>query len=212
MLLCQPMARNPSGRRSVLFHHLGCACRHVVASPIAEVLHVDTASAAVVRAALRVQGHEENGWFARAIRTNSRDQFSNALASYVELSKQTEKAPQLDAKGWAGLIGPRQGRTESAVSATPLDMHCNKCGSDIHRTPTQLVGAAQKHPGQRQAGGPLVAYLADRGEVVYRIDEYAEQLAIRDRRAQRAVRRRMGAIGTRGGAAMADWILELTSL
>jgi hypothetical protein len=189
------LANSSSGHRTVVFCHLACACRHAVVSRIAEAFYVDTASPVLVRTGLsRVHGHEEHGWYARAIRPLGRDKFTWTLAASLNLSAQMSTAPQLDAKGWAKTIGPEQGRTEPAASETPLDLYCNKCGVRIRRPAAELVGAAQKHPGQHEPGGKLVAYLADRGEVVYRIDAYAEQLTTRDLRAQGAARRRTAAV------------------
>ncbi len=178
----------------MVFCHLACACRHAVASPMAEAFYIDTASPAIFRTVLIAHGHKEDGWFARVTRAHSRDQFTRTLVSYLDLSAQKSTAPQLDAKGWATLVGPRQELPEPAVSATPLNLYCSKCGVRVRCTPAPLVEAAQKHPGQQQPGVQLLAYLADRGEVVYRIDDYAEQLVTRDLRAQRAARRRTGAV------------------
>ena len=209
MLASQPMASNSSGHRlvpphdlvansaaghrSVEFHHLGCACRHAVASKVAEVLYLDTATPDLERKALKVlEGHEAPGWYAKTFRVPGRDQWgkthADSLAYVVELQQAT--TAQLVAARWAKVLLPRRNyRTQPAASTTPMAMYCRKCCVAIHRTPMQLVDAAQRHPGQRQVGGQLIAYLADRGEVVYRIDDHAEQLAVRDRRAQRAAHR-----------------------
>ncbi|HXY43002.1 MAG TPA: hypothetical protein VEH29_02335 [Acidimicrobiales bacterium] len=57
-------------------------------------------------------------------------------------------------------------------------LRCSKCGRRLVVSIERLVTAARARP--TQATG---FYLADRGEVVYRFDSHAEELARRDRRA-----------------------------
>lgn len=163
--------------RTVRFHHLLCAVHHRVESPIAEALCIGTGEGAQ--------------WFARSIRAQTRDEFQKSLAFALESSSKVLDSQPLDERAVAKLIGPMQGRLEPGESASPLDCHCTKCGQVVTTTPARLVAGASGHAGS--------LYLADRGEVVARLDGYAEQLAARDQRAQKAARQRTRAIAAQGG-------------
>lgn len=150
---------------------------HQVESPIAEALCIDTA-----------QGGQ---WFVRSIRPQARDEFQKSLAFALDSFSKILHNQPLDERAVAKSIGPMQGGLEPGEAASPFDCHCVKCGQDMTTTPVRLVAVASKD------GGPL--YLADRGEVVARLDGYAKQLATRDRRAQRVARQRMASIAAEGG-------------
>lgn len=171
MLASRPMPNKPRGCRLVVFHHLGCAFRFAVDSPVARVRHVDEPT-----------WPEDTRWFAQVLQPQSRDQFQKSLAFAIDSLSKTPRNKPLDVKGAAGLIEPMHGRLELGSSTLNLGIHCKKCGTDIDGTPAQLVRAARRHPGQQSAGDQLVAYIADRAEVLYCLDDYAGQLVARDLR------------------------------
>ncbi len=172
-----PRPPDVSERPAVRFLHLLCAARHRVESPIAEAICIDTA--------------EGWRWLVRSIRPQSRNQFRKSMAFTLEAFSNMHQQP-LGEEAVAKLIGPMQRRLEPGESTSPFDSHCVKCGLVLTTTPAGLVAGAMNH------GGRDRLYLADRGEVVSRLDGYAQQLAIRDRRAQQAARQRLAAIAAQG--------------
>lgn len=66
---------------------------------------------------------------------------------------------------------------------------CSRCAVHIPVNVDRLVRAAEEHPGHSKSGWgqmdeALVAYVADRGEVLYRLDHHAKELARRDSKAR----------------------------
>ena len=133
-------------------------------------------------------------WFVRSVRAQTRDEFQRSLAFVLQaLSSTPHERPHDKKEEVTKLIGPMQGRLEPGESTSPFDSHCVKCGRVVTTTPARLVAGVLKHAGSNRL------FLADRGEVVPRLDDYAQQLATRDQRARRAARQRMRAIAARGG-------------
>ncbi len=86
--------------------------------------------------------------------------------------------------------GTRNRRVTVGAATGSERLFCSRCAVHIHVNVDRLVRAAEAHPGHsksgwRQMDEALVAYVADRGEVLYRLDRHAEELAHRDRKARR---------------------------
>jgi hypothetical protein len=175
------MPSKSSRRLPVSFVHLSCAVQFGVDS--------DLAWASLLDVAPPEQGAEPV-WQIMELKSEGRDDFKSrqALAQRL-LSAPGGQEPQRRAE-IACLVQERlphllrDGEMQPDDSDEPLRLYCTKCCVWISVPSRRLRDSAKLHPGHESDAGPLVAYVADRGEVVYRRDAYAEELVRRDRRAK----------------------------
>jgi hypothetical protein len=183
-----------NGRWPVTFLHLRCATR------------VDVGSRPIAGAFLErrpdrhgvadPEGAEAWAWTVVALRPPDKERYPKLLSAILgnrgSVSMQLAWIAQLLRHG--GLVGPGLKRAVSQNargSKTPMHLYCERCGHRFTATSHELAAVAeqlhvalgrerrsvQAHPGQ------LIAYVADRGEVLEPRDGRREQLARRDQKA-----------------------------
>lgn len=150
-----------AGGRAVKFLCLTCAARYGAQSPIADAYLTD------------------GRWAVRPVRPFSR----NEQADFDKL-RSLVRVPVEPCALYLGALS-------AGGSREVLHLSCRRCGTPVATTPKHLVSAALGHPGQREPGGDLVAWIASRGEVRHALDDGSRRLAARDRSAAQ-IRPRQG--------------------
>lgn len=187
----------PPSKRFVVFLHLSCAHRFGGQPYLAMVTPTARDGRSLV-AHMRLAGRE------------MRRHGQAAAREYLRYVAASEGWEPITKPFWSPTWS-RSGNLYEPESDEPFLLRCAKCRGRLNVTAGRLVTAAQRHPGQQAESSALApyaapeaqrlfaptpagsavapstlhAYLADRGEVVYRIDRHAEELVARDRRAVR---------------------------
>ena len=186
MVPSRPMPSKSSPRRAVSFVHLRCAVRFGIESRLAFALHLDVAPP---------EWGVEPAWHIFERQPEGRDNFKTRQA----LAKRLLSAPggqEPDRRSAVQALVQdrlphllRGGDLRPADSDEVLRLYCTKCCVWISVPSRLLADRAERHPGHDIDESELVAYLADRGEVLYWRDAHAEELVRRDRRARNARQR-----------------------
>jgi hypothetical protein len=174
------MPSKSSQRRAVSFVHLSCAALFGVDSELAEAWPSNS---------LPEQGVEP-GWQILVLKPDGRDDFKKHMA-LVQSSFSAPGAKELLRKQKAAILAqerlPRllgDGELRPGDSDEMLRLYCTKCCIWISIPSRRLADHAERHPGPEGDGVLLLAYVTDRGEVLYWRDAHAEELVRRDRRAR----------------------------
>ena len=176
----------PALWRPVLFLHLACAVFHEVESPLALAVHDGTVDA----------------WYVVGVRrqTRAKSMLTDDKSLRVDGSRGLEVSERFE---WGEGLPP---------------LYCDRCSQRIVVDGGALWASAQRHPEQPAVvvaahhdlplpvgalvasmmgtkdnrrwarRSPLNAYVDDLGEVIYRLDDHAKELARRDDRARRTRR------------------------
>jgi hypothetical protein len=166
--------------RAVSFVHLSCVAVFEVDSELACAVLPDVAP---------LKRGVEPAWRILVLKPQSRDEFRRALAQR-RLPAPVVRVPQKrEELATPVQDGPSHSLRGSDMRPGEVDeeirLYCPRCCTWISIPSRRLKDHAERHPGHDSDTGLLVAYVADRGEVVYRRDAYAEELVRRDRRAKR---------------------------
>ena len=179
MILSRAMPGKPSQHRAVSFVHLGCAALFGVKSELAWALPPS----------IPPEQDVERGWQILVLKPESRDDFKKR-GSLARRLVSTPGGRDADRRGKVATMvrdrlrhSLRGGDLRPGDSDEALRLYCPKCCIWISVPSRRLTDHAERHPGH-EANGELVAYVADRGEIVYRRDAYAEELVRRDGRAR----------------------------
>ncbi len=176
-----------------MLHHLSCAQRFGVEAPLCFVTH--PACLPPDRFPDPPSFDDDEAWRFRAITIQGK------LAS----SRQTHEHGVAPTPVWEDLeivaldSRPRRvARRETAPrfftfqapqdAAGRLLLRCSRCTARLHVERSRLLAQVRAQPNSKPSATPhsVHAYLADQGEVVYRLDSYAEELVTRDKRRRRS--------------------------
>ncbi len=153
------------------------------------------------------EGAQLRAWSVVALRPFDRDHYPPLLSDFLgnRGSASTQLGRIAHLLRHRGLVGPGLKRAVSqnarGDSKTPMQLFCRRCHYGLTATPRKLAEEAERlqaRRGVRRSPVPLIAYLADKGEVLSHRDNHAEKLARRDEKASDKARR--GARGARRDA------------
>ncbi len=180
------MASKRERRRAVTFCHLSCAVKHNVTSMLAFAVSLEVAPP---------ESHLPPAWHVFATQAEGRDNFDRrrtALLGVRHKARETRKptgSQEMLEYRLPYLLQPG-GELRPAREDEEVHLYCTKCSAHIVVSESSLAACAENHPGHRIEGAPMIAYVADRGELLYGRDSYAEELARRDAKTRARLRAR----------------------
>ncbi len=179
MLVSRAMPSKSRQSGVVSFLHLSCAA----------LFRVDSELAWAWPPSVPPEQDLGRGWQILVMKPDGRDDFKR-LSALAKRRWSAHREPDSARRGEAadlvhGRLPPSLRGRPPGDSDEVLTLYCPKCCVWISIPTRRLTDRAERHPGHEADEGTLVAYVADRGEVVFLYDAYAEELVRRDRRARR---------------------------